>query len=241
MLDSGSPVKVVGVMSSARVNGNTAALVREALQGSEDAGASATEILLPEYRIDFCQGCLRCMAEGKCSAPDDFEKIRKLLTDANGIILSSPTYAGAPCARMKALIDRMGLFEYFTSSAFGGKYVAGISTANSAGPAKKVAQGLAQLLAGGVFQRGYVSGYLGVSSRGDGVAQNAAALSQARALGNKVVQDIRSGKTYPLQNPLSSLMNRFILRPNFGKVILEYREGVMKGVYESLAQRGLLA
>lgn len=240
MLEVGSPIKVVGVMSSARVNGNTATLVREALKGAEEAGASTTGIVLPEYQINFCQGCMRCMAEGRCAAPDDFEQLRALLTAANGVILSSPTYGAAPCARMKALIDRMGLFEYFTSSAFGGKHIVGISTANSADAAKKVAKGLAHQFVQGVFQRGYVSGYLGVSSRGDGIARNAAALSQARALGRKLVQDIRGGRTYPLQNPFGGLMNRLILRPNFSKAILDYRDSMMRGVYENLAQRGLL-
>jgi multimeric flavodoxin WrbA len=240
MLDPGLPINVVGVMSSARVNGNTAVLVREALKGAAEAGASTTEIVLADYRIDFCAGCMRCMAEGRCAQPDDFEALRGRLTAAQGIILSSPTYAVAPCARMKALIDRMGLFEYFTSSAFGGKYVAGISTANRADAARKVARGLADEFASGIFQRGYISGCLGVSSTGNGVAQNAGALQQAHELGIKLVQDIRSKKTYPLQNPVAGLMNRFILRPNFGKVILNYRETVMKGVYESLTQRGLL-
>jgi hypothetical protein len=86
MSDPKSRIQVVGVMSSARLNGNTATLVREALRGAEEEGAWTTEIALPKYQINFCQGCLRCMAEGRCPAPDDFEPLRELLSDANGII-----------------------------------------------------------------------------------------------------------------------------------------------------------
>ena len=99
-------IQVVGVMSSARANGNTATLVREALKGAEKGGASTVEIVLPNYRINFCQGCLKCMAAGGCPASDDFETLRKLLSEADGIILSSPTYGAAPSAMIKNLFDR---------------------------------------------------------------------------------------------------------------------------------------
>jgi multimeric flavodoxin WrbA len=240
MLEPKSQIQVVGVMSSARVNGYTATLVREALKGAEEEGARTTEIVLPKHQVNFCQGCFRCMAEGQCPAEDDFEALRKLLSDANGIILSSPTYGAAPSAMMKNLIDRLGLFEYFTSSTFGGKYVVGISTANNARAAKKVAQTLAGFLSSGIFQRGYVSGFLGASSRGKGVAEDPGILRRARELGKKLVRDIQIGRRYPFQNPIGGLVNRLILKPNFSAAILDNREGMMKGVYENLKQRGLL-
>ena len=240
MSEQTSRIHVVGVMSSARLDGNTATLVREALKGAEEEGAVVTEVVLPQYRINFCQGCLQCMAAGRCLAADDFEAIRKQLTDAHGVILSSPTYGAAPSAMMKNVFDRLGLFEYFTSSSFGGKYVAGISTANSAGAAKKVAKGLAHFLANGVFQRGYVSGFLGASSRGKGVAADPETLRKAHELGRKLAQDIQGGREYPLQNLAGRLVNRFILKPNFSTAILDHREGMMKGVYENLRGRGLL-
>lgn len=171
---------------------------------------------------------------------DDFEQVKALLQTANGIILSSPTYGAAPCARMKNLLDRFGLFERFTSATFGGKYIVGISTARSAGDAKKVAKGLALQMTSMVFDRAYMTGFLGASSGANGVENNLAALRKAHALGKKLVQDIRSGRQYPLQNPVSQLMNYFILKPSYTKAILDYREGQVKGVYENLRQRGIL-
>jgi len=235
-----SELRVVGVMSSARLNGNTATLVREALKGAEEEGASITEIALPAYHLSFCQGCLRCMVEGKCPIDDDFETVKGLLRGADGIILSSPTYGGAPNAIMKNLLDRLGLFERFTSATFGGKYVVGISTARSAGDAKKVARGLTSLLTNGVFERGYITGFLGASSGVNGVENNPDALRAAHELGRKLARDARSGRRYPLQSPLARLMNRFIMRPNFSKAILDHREGPVKGVYVNLWQRGML-
>lgn len=233
--------QVVGVMSSARLNGNTATLVREALKGAEEEGALITEVVLPTYHLSFCQGCLRCMADGKCPVDDEFEAVKALLRGADGIILSSPTYGGAPNAIMKNLLDRLGLFERFTSATFGGKYVVGMSTARSAGDAKKVARGLASLLTNGVFERSYISGFLGASSGVNGVENDPDALRKARALGRKLARDIRSGQRYPLQNLAGRLLNRFILKPSYSKAILDYREGPVKGVYENLRHRGVLA
>jgi multimeric flavodoxin WrbA len=238
--ESRSRLQVVGVMSSARLNGNTATLVREALKGAEEEGALVTEVALPKYHLSFCQGCLKCMVDGKCVIDDDFEAIKALLQGADGIILSSPTYGEAPNAIMKNLLDRLGLFERFTSATFGGKYVVGISTARSAGAAKKVARDLTGLLTNGVFERGYITGFLGASSGANGVENNPIALRKARALGRKLARDIRSGKGYPLQNLGGRLLNRFILKPSYSKAILDYREGPVKGVYQNLWQRGML-
>ncbi|MGE5221852.1 MAG: flavodoxin family protein [Omnitrophica WOR_2 bacterium] len=235
-----SKIQVIGVMSSAKLNGNTAILVREALRGAEEDGAEISELLLPKYQINFCQGCLGCMVKGRCWMDDDFEQVKALIQAANGIILSSPTYGGAPCARMKNLLDRFGLFERFTSTTFGGKYIVGISTASSAGDARKVARGLASLMTSLVYERGYSTGFLGVCSSPNGVEHDIAALRKARALGRKLVRDIRSGRRYPFQNPVSQLMNRLILKPSYTKAILDYREGPVKAVYENLRQRGIL-
>ncbi len=235
-----SRIQVIGVMSSARLNGSTAILVREALRGAEEEGAAISEILLAKYQINFCQGCLDCMVKGQCYMDDDFEQVKALLQKADGIILSSPTYGGAACARMKNLLDRFGLFERFTSMTFGGKYIVGISTASSAGEAKNVAKWLADLMTRLVFERGYRSGYLGVSSSGNGVEHNTAARRKAHALGKKLVADIRNGRRYLLQNPMNQLMNRLIMLPNLRKVIIDYREGPVRAVYENLRQRGLI-
>jgi hypothetical protein len=58
-------MKVVGIISSPHAEGNGATLVREALQGAKQAGASVQ---------------------------DDFQELRQLLCEADGIILSTPTY-----------------------------------------------------------------------------------------------------------------------------------------------------
>lgn len=229
-------IKIVGVISSSHYNGNSATLTREALKGAEKEGALVTEVYLPKQKIEFCTGCLICL-ESKCPFSDDFETIRKLIYESDGIILCSPTFGAAPNAIMKNFIDRLGMYERFTSS-MGGKYIAGISTAGSMG-AKKVAKSLTCLARDGIFRRGYVSGVLGVSI-GGGVANDVATLSMALDLGKKIARDIKSNKKYPLQNIFGRLINHLFVKPHFRKVILKNKDIGMKAVYNNLRQRGLI-
>lgn len=230
-------MKIVGIISSSHYSGNSATLVREALKGAEEEGASVKEIYLPQFKIGFCTGCMKCL-EGKCPLTDDFEALKDLLYDADGIIWSSPTFAAAPNAIMKNFIDRLGMFERFTSL-LGGKYVAGISTAASMG-ARQVAKNLAGIASNGVFQRAYVSGILGVRIGAGSVAANPVALKKARCLGRKIAQDIKNGKKYRLQNLFGRLINGVFLKSGFSKVILKNKEGKMKAIYHSLSLRGLI-
>lgn len=230
-------IKIVGVISSCHFNGNSATLVRATLKGAEEEGASVTEIYLPKYKIEFCTGCMKCL-ESKCPFSDDFEGLKKLIYDADGIIWGSPTFSVAPNAIMKNFIDRLGIFERFTSS-LGDKHMVGVSTAGSMG-AKKVAKGLTEFATGSIFQRGYMSGILGVSIGGGDILEDTITLNKAHQLGKKITKDIKNNKSYPLQNLFGRLINNYFVKPHFLKVILINKEGKMKAVYNNLSQRGLI-
>lgn len=208
-----------------------------ALRGAEEAGASTQEIFLPDYRIEYCRDCRACISTGRCAVQDDFPQVRQMMREADGIILSSPTYGAGPSARLKNLFDRLGQFAFLTST-FGGKYVVGLSTAGSFG-APKVAGQLAADIRDSVFQRGFVSGTLGVHLRGKHVSTMPQALRKARELGRKIAADIRLGRRFPLQNLLGRLPNALILRPLIKKAILGNRK-MMNGVYAELVRSGIL-
>jgi multimeric flavodoxin WrbA len=235
-----SRVRVIGVGASANENGNSATLLREALRGANEAGAETKEVWLPRLRIEYCRGCLHCMREGRCFQEDDMVALRKDLSEADGIILATPTYGGAPCARMKNLVDRLGLFEYMTSAVFSGKYVVTVATAKSFG-AKAAAAYLATTAQGGVFGRARVTGRLAAVLRGGkSAADLAPLLSKARRLGEKMVHDLERGRTYPWQKLIPRLFNRLLMRPLIEKGIVAHAEGAMRGVYDSLKSRSLL-
>ena len=232
---------VIGIISSAHEGSNSAVLVQEALKGAAELGMNIAEIFLPEHHLDYCTGCLSCMKNGKCRLPDGFNEIREQLYEADAIIWGAPTYAAAPNAIMKNFIDRLGMYEISTSS-LGGKYMAGIASANSAGAAKKVAKGLSRFGVGGTFMRSYSVGYLSAGFRGGKRAeQDEVLLSKARKLGAKVAEDIRAEKRYTLQGLPKRILNALLMKPAFSTYIKNNKDGEAKVIYESLQRRNLLA
>ncbi len=230
-------MKIVGISSSPSYNGNTAVLVRETLKAAQESGASVEEIFLPRHDLQFCKGCMRCLAEGHCPIPDDLECIRSKLYQCDGIVIGSPAYRMAPNARMKNFFDRFRMYTAYTSS-LAGKYVVGISTASAVG-ANKVARHLTQVVEG-IFGSGHVSGTLGVLRGDDRIETKPKALAQARQLGRRLVEDIEKRPTYPFRNIGNRILVTLILRKVMRRNILENKDNEMKAVYENLTTRGLL-
>jgi multimeric flavodoxin WrbA len=231
-------MKVVGVISSPHEEGNSATLVREALGAARETGAEVTEVFLPGYRIEFCRACGTCLKTGQCPIQDDFRQVKGMLEEADGIILSTPTYGAEPSARIKNLLDRLGQLAYLTSF-FGGKYVAAIATAGSFGH-KGTAVQLTAGARGSVFQRARVSGTLAVALHGRQVREIPAALQQARGLGRRLARDIHGQRGYPLQNLWTRVLNSLLMRPMMSQAIQRHREKGLQAVYAELAARGLL-
>jgi multimeric flavodoxin WrbA len=230
-------LKIVGIVSSPSRNGNTAVLVREALQAAAECGAEVEEIFLPALKLNYCAGCYHCMSEGGCPQSDGFEEIRAKLYACDGIVLGSPTYVQKPNAMMVNFINRLGLFTPYTSS-LAGKYIVGMSTAEGYG-ASKVARDLTGI-ASGMFGFGYVTGTLGVVRGEERIEQKPEALRRARDLGRKLVADIEEGRRYPFQAMLPRAGTALIARRFILRSILTNREGRMKAVYENLVGRGLI-
>jgi multimeric flavodoxin WrbA len=235
-------INVVGIISSPKHDGNTAALVREALKGAEERGAHVSEIFLAEHGLGFCTGCLQCSARGNCLLPDDFESLRKAVYEADGLIIGSPTYGATFNAILKNFYERLGMYTLLTSS-LGGKYVAGISTANG-NAAKKTAKEIVRIFMLGIFKRTYITGAFGAATAVKGnrldLRQNAAAMAGARALGAKVAEDIKTQRTYPMQNLLARFLVRQKIRPLMRGYIIRNRDGRERATYENLKIRGLI-
>ena len=120
-------------------------------------------------------------------------------------------------------------------SLLGDKYVVGIATAGAIG-ARKTAKKLTGIT-DGFHRNGRISGVLGVHiGHGDATA----ALPQARKLGRKVAEDIRTQKKYPFQRLFENLLNALVLKRLMRKNVLEHKEGAMKGVYEYWLAKGYI-
>jgi multimeric flavodoxin WrbA len=102
--------KILGIMGSPRMNGNTHILVGKILEGAKDNGASAEIIFLKDQDIKECDGCHTCWKGRDCSKKDDMNNIYPKIIESDIIVFGTPVYWYGPTALMKAFIDR---FVYF--------------------------------------------------------------------------------------------------------------------------------
>lgn len=103
-------VKLLGISASPR-DGNTAFLVRRALDCAKKMGLPVTPVFYSFQGKKFgsCLGCFSCTRRnGECTIKDDFTKLRSLWLDADAIIYGLPVYHMSYPAQFKAFIDRLG-------------------------------------------------------------------------------------------------------------------------------------
>jgi len=101
-------MKVVAVVGSPRVNGNTERLAQQALDAIAAEGIETEVIRLAGLDIAPCNACMACRNKPECSIQDDFQSVYPRMLEADGIILASPVYFGSATANIKALMDRAG-------------------------------------------------------------------------------------------------------------------------------------
>ncbi len=103
-------MKVLGIMGSPRVGGNSDILLDEALAGAKGAGAEVEKIILNKKEISGCKDCKKCNETGICVIKDDMPDIHKKILDADAIIHSVPVYFWSMTSQMKAYLDRWCAF-----------------------------------------------------------------------------------------------------------------------------------
>lgn len=99
-------MKVLGIMGSPRVGGNSDILLDRALAGAQVAGAEVEKIILDKKSISGCKDCKKCNETGICVIKDDMLEIHKKILEADAIIHSVPVYFFSMTAQMKAYLDR---------------------------------------------------------------------------------------------------------------------------------------
>ncbi len=98
--------RLAAVYGSPRRNGNTAALLKKAVDGAKDAGAQVDEIVLRDYRISPCLEIYACKKEGECAIKDDFQQVRDRILNASGLIIATPIFFYTVSSHIKMLMDR---------------------------------------------------------------------------------------------------------------------------------------
>ncbi len=100
------PPNIIAIYGSPRRKGNTATLLKEAVNGAQDGGARVEELVLRDLKMSPCLEIYGCNKAGECLLKDDFQKARDLILASQGLILATPVFFYTVSAHTKILMDR---------------------------------------------------------------------------------------------------------------------------------------
>jgi multimeric flavodoxin WrbA len=98
--------KIVAIYGSPRRKGNTALLLKKAVEGAREAGAEVDEMVLRDLKISPCLEIYGCQRTGECVIKDDFQAVRDRMISSHGIMLASPIFFYTVSAHTKMFMDR---------------------------------------------------------------------------------------------------------------------------------------
>ena len=99
-------MKVLGIMGSPRIKGNTDLLLDEALRGSQSQGAEVEKITAANLKIAPCREIYACLKDGNCAIRDDMDGIYLKILGADAVIIASPVFFYTVSAQLMPLISR---------------------------------------------------------------------------------------------------------------------------------------
>jgi len=97
---------IAAIYGSPRREGNTATLLKRAVDGATDAGAVVDEIVLRDYNISPCLEIYGCKNAGECVIKDDFQEVRDRVLACKGLMIATPIFFYTVSAHVKMFMDR---------------------------------------------------------------------------------------------------------------------------------------
>jgi len=127
-------MKVLGINSSARKDGNTAILINKVFEALNKAGIETELVQLAGSVIEPCKACWACSGQGNCvHRRDCFREIFGKMKEADGILLGSPVYSANVSANMQALLERAAVAGDMNHGLFTHKVGAAVTAARRGG------------------------------------------------------------------------------------------------------------
>ncbi len=99
-------LKILGIMGSPRIGGNTDILLNKALEGAASQGADIDKIIVDKLNIAPCKEYYGCLNDGNCVIRDDMDDVYPRLLSSDCLIIASPMFFYSITSQLKALIDR---------------------------------------------------------------------------------------------------------------------------------------
>ena len=97
---------ILAIYGSPRRKGNTALLLKRAVEGARETGAEVEEVVLRDLKMSPCLEIYGCRKTGQCVIRDDFQQVHDQIQACKGLMLASPIFFYSLSAHTKILIDR---------------------------------------------------------------------------------------------------------------------------------------
>lgn len=99
--------KIVCLLGSPRINGNSATVAGRFLETAQSLGAETETFVLNRCDFRGCQACWSCKTQSvRCAVNDDLTPVLDAVARTDILLLASPVYFGDVSSQMKAFIDR---------------------------------------------------------------------------------------------------------------------------------------
>jgi len=102
--------KVIALLGSPLLQGNTAKLMDEAIRGAMEAGCEVEKIEVTTLNFRPCQEIFYCREEETCAMKDDVTPLYDTFRELDGIIIASPVMTMGIPGRLKSFMDRFQVF-----------------------------------------------------------------------------------------------------------------------------------
>ena len=99
-------MKALCIVGSPNSNGSTAGITDKIIDGMKTKGIEIRKYILGEMDIKYCKGCKTCYQTRKCIQKDDMNILYEELSQADIVLISSPSYWGDVTGQLKVFFDR---------------------------------------------------------------------------------------------------------------------------------------
>jgi multimeric flavodoxin WrbA len=100
--------KILVIVGSYRLNGNTDSLADSFIEGAREAGHNVTKFSLARNRVNGCLGCDLCFSKDRpCIQSDGMDEIYDVFEQCDTIVLATPLYFHTISSGIKAVIERL--------------------------------------------------------------------------------------------------------------------------------------
>ena len=109
-------MKLIAFNGSPRKKGNTATLLRHAIEGANEKGAKTELIHLYDLDYKGCTSCYACKriggkSYGHCAIKDNLRPVLKKVEAADAILVGSPIYYSITTGETRCFLERL-MFQY---------------------------------------------------------------------------------------------------------------------------------